>query len=128
MNRNKYWHLVYMVAERLEGGTWKGTPPFTVTRIERFGSEDNAVPKLLVVVRQNPEVVMEKNAVILLAEALAGTAGFRSGVEFEVESLRHVDNGLTGGVIELTLKALEVDGEAEDAYEDAYKAEEAEDA
>lgn len=124
MNRNKYWHLVYMVAERLEGGTWKGTPPFTVTGIARLGDEDNVVPKLTVGVRKNPEVVLEKNEVVLLADALAGTAGFRSGVEFEVESLRHVDNGLTGGYIELTLRALEVDDEA-DEVEDDKEAEDA---
>lgn len=117
MNRDKYRHLVYMVAERLEGGTWKGTPLFTVIGIERLGHDDVVVPKLSVEVRQNPELVTEKNVVVLLADALAGTAGFRSGVEFEIESLRHVDNELKGGYIELTLRALEVDGEAWDAEE-----------
>jgi hypothetical protein len=121
MNRDKYMHLVYMVAERLEGGTWKGNPHFTVMGIERLGNEDNAVPKLSVEVRQIPEVGMEKSVVVLLADALAGTAGFRSGVEFEIESLRHVDNELKGGYIELILRALEVD-------EEAGNAEEAEDA
>lgn len=126
MNRAKYMHLVYMIAERLEGGTWKGTPHFTVMGIARLGYEDNAVPKFSVEVRQTPEVVMEKNVVVLLADALAGTVGFRSGVEFEIESLRHVDNELKGGYIELTLRALEVDDEAGD--EEAGNTEEAEDA
>lgn len=118
MNKDKYSHLVYMVAERLEGGTWKGIPRFTVMGIARLGDEDNVVPKLTVGVRQNPEVVMEQSMVVLLADALAGTAGFRSGVEFEIESLRHVDNELKGSYIELTLRALEVDDEAGDAKEE----------
>lgn len=115
MNKDKYRHLVYMVAERLEGGTWKGAPRFTVMGIARLGDEDNAVPKLSVEVRQNPDFVTEQNVVVLLADALAGTVGFRSGVEFEIESLKHVDNELKGGYIELVLRALEVDDEAGDA-------------
>lgn len=117
MNRDKYRHLVYMVAERLEGGTWKGITPFTVIGIERLGHEDNIVPYLSVKVRQNPEAVMEKNVVAFLVDALAGTAGFRSSVEFEIESLKHVNNELKGGYIELTLRALEVDKDDEEAEE-----------
>lgn len=124
MNKDKYRHLVYMVAERLEGGTWKAVSRFTVIGIERLGCEDNAVPKLLVKVRQNPEVVMEKNMVLLLSEALAGTAGFRSGVEFDIVFLNHVNDDFKNSYIELTLRALEVDEEADEA-EDNKEAEDA---
>ena len=117
MNKDKYWHLVYMVAERLEGGTWKDAPPFTVIGIERLGHDDVVVPKLLVKVRKNPEVFTEKSEVALLADALAGTAGFRSGVEFEIVFLNYVNDDFKNGYIELTLRALEVDDDADDNEE-----------